>query len=56
VPHVSVIRITDATTRLDIAKAITALRGKQQAVAYEATKAEIQTEIDALLERWDDAR
>lgn len=47
----AVIRVTDDATNLDLARAITALRAKQIAVELQATKAEIQTEIDGLLDR-----
>ena len=48
----TVVRVTDQPTRLDIAKAVTALRAKQMRAETQAVKAEIQTEIDGLLERW----
>lgn len=49
---VAVIRITDTSTRPEIARAITVLRSRQLACRLEATRAEVQVEIDALLERW----
>lgn len=51
-----IVRVTDQSTRLDIAKAITVLRARQLRAKLDATKAEVQAEIDALLERWDATR
>ena len=47
---------TDTTSRLEIAKAITRLRNQQLATELPELKAEKQTEIDALLAKWADAR
>lgn len=53
---VTVVRVTDQPTRLDIAKAVTALRAKQIRAETQAVKAEVQAEIDALLDGWESAR
>lgn len=52
----TVIRVTDTASREDIGRAITALRAKQQRAHVESVRAEVQVEIDALLERWEQAR
>ena len=51
-----ILRITDDSTRADLAEAIRALRAKQQRVTLAAAKAEIQVEIDGLLDRYEAAR
>jgi hypothetical protein len=52
---VTVVRVTDQPTRLDIAKAVTALRAKQMRAETQAVT-EVQAEIDALLDGWESAR
>jgi len=49
---VSLLRITDDSTRAEIAEAITHLRAKQRAAELATTKAEVQVVIDALLDVW----
>jgi hypothetical protein len=51
----AVIRVTDDTTRAELAEAITNLRARQQAATLDVTKAEVQVRIDALLERYEGA-
>lgn len=48
----ALLRITDDSTRAEIEEAIGHLRAKQRRAALETTRAEVQTEIDALLEAW----
>lgn len=52
----SVLRITDDATQADIAEAIGHLRDKQRRAELDTTRAEVQTEIDALLDAWEAAR
>ena len=52
----TVVRVTDQPTRLDIAEAVTAQRAKQMSAETQAVKAEVQAEIDALLDGWERAR
>lgn len=47
--------IDSDSTRADIAEAIGYLRDKQQRACIASTKAEIQVDIDGLLDRWDAA-
>lgn len=47
----TILRVTDDSTRADLEEAIGHLRARQQRVELDATKAEIQAEIDALLDR-----
>ena len=49
---VSLLRITDDSTRSEIAEAITHLRNRQRQATLDATKAEVQVAIDALLDVW----
>lgn len=51
----AVVRVTDTANREAIGQAITALRAKQQRAELESVRAEVQVEIDALLERWEQA-
>lgn len=52
---VAVLLITDDSTRADITEAIGYLRAKQRVVFDAEVKAEIQDDIDALLDRLADA-
>lgn len=49
---VSLLRITDDSTRAEIAEAITHLRNRQLQATLATTKAEVQVVIDALLDVW----
>lgn len=48
----TVIRVTDDSTREEFAEAIGHLRHKQLGAVIPSTRAEIGVEIDALLEAW----
>ena len=50
--RVSLLRITDDSTRAEIAEAITHLRNRQLQATLATTKAEVQVVIDALLDVW----
>jgi hypothetical protein len=48
----AVVRVTDSASRAEIEQAVSALRAKQVRAELETTRAEVQVEIDSLLERW----
>lgn len=48
----SLLRVTDDSTKAELAEAIGHLRLRQLACQLDASKAEIQVTIDSLLERW----
>lgn len=50
------LRVTDDSTREEIAEAITHLRARQRAAVIPSTAAEIGAVIDELLEDWGRAR
>jgi hypothetical protein len=52
----TLLRITDDSTREEIAEAIGHLRDRQRAAVIPSTAAEIGAEIDALIEAWGKAR
>ena len=52
----TLLRITDDSTREEIAEAIGHLRARQICAVIPSTAAEIGAEIDALIEAWDKAR
>ena len=51
----TVLRITETSTRADIERAITALRAQQLATSVESLKTEKQVAIDALVDKWERA-
>lgn len=51
----TLLRITDDSTRADIERAITALRAQQLATSVESLRVEKQVAIDALVDRWERA-
>ena len=56
--HAAVLRITDRSTRTDIAASIAALKAKHDRlpIHYLDDRREIMDEIDALVDRWLAAR